>query len=155
MRQAILVGLIGANIQKSLSPAMFEDACAALGIAGHYHLMDLDRLPGRSLSDLLAAARTAGFAGVTSPPCKEAVLPLLDEVCAEARRDRRRQHRHHRCRRPHHRAQHRPHQAFAAASRRRSAATPSPAGSPCWSAPAGRAAPSPSPSSISGCSACW
>ena len=42
MRQAILVGLIGANIQKSLSPAMFEDACAALGIAGHYHLMDLD-----------------------------------------------------------------------------------------------------------------
>jgi shikimate dehydrogenase len=86
MRQAILVGLIGANIQKSLSPAMFEDACAALGIAGHYHLMDLDCLPGRSLSDLLAAARTAGFAGVNVTfPCKEAVLPLLDEVSAEAR----------------------------------------------------------------------
>jgi shikimate dehydrogenase len=86
MRQAILVGLIGANIQKSLSPAMFEDACAALGIAGHYHLMDLDRLPGRSLPDLLAAARTAGFAGVNVTfPCKEAVLPLLDEVSEEAR----------------------------------------------------------------------
>ena len=86
MRQAILVGLIGANIQKSLSPAMFEDACAALGIAGHYHLMDLDCLPGRSLPDLLAAARTAGFAGVNVTfPCKEAVLPLLDEVSAEAR----------------------------------------------------------------------
>jgi shikimate dehydrogenase len=86
MRQAILVGLIGANIQKSLSPAMFEDACAGLGIAGHYHLMDLDCLPGRSLPDLLAAARTAGFAGVNVTfPCKEAVLPLLDEVSAEAR----------------------------------------------------------------------
>ena len=29
MRKPILVGLIGANIQKSLSPALFEDACAA------------------------------------------------------------------------------------------------------------------------------
>lgn len=86
MRAAILVGLIGANIQKSLSPALFEDACAAAGLDGHYHLMDLDRLPGRRLPDLLAAARTAGFAGVNVTfPCKEAVLPLLDEVSPEAR----------------------------------------------------------------------
>lgn len=86
MRAAILVGLIGANIQKSLSPALFEHACAAAGLAGHYHLMDLDRLPGRRLPDLLAAARTAGFAGVNVTfPCKEAVLPLLDEVSPEAR----------------------------------------------------------------------
>ena len=86
MRAAILVGLIGANIQKSLSPVLFEDACAAAGLAGHYHLMDLDRLPGRRLPDLLAAARAAGFAGVNVTfPCKEAVLPLLDEVSPEAR----------------------------------------------------------------------
>ncbi len=86
MRTAILVGLIGANIQKSLSPALFEDACSAAGLAGHYHLMDLDHLPGRGLTDLLAAARTAGFAGVNVTfPCKEAVLPLLDEVSPEAR----------------------------------------------------------------------
>lgn len=81
-----LVGLIGANIQKSLSPMLHEDAFAAAGIRGHYHLMDLDQLPGRKLADLLEAARAAGFAGVNVTfPCKEAVVPLLDEVSAEAR----------------------------------------------------------------------
>jgi shikimate dehydrogenase len=86
MRAAILVGLIGSNIQGSLSPALFEDACAAAGLVGHYHLMDLDRLAGRRLSDLLAAARVAGFAGLNiTYPCKEAVLPLLDTISPEAR----------------------------------------------------------------------
>jgi shikimate dehydrogenase len=81
-----LVGLIGANIEKSLSPLLHEDAFAAAGIRGHYHLMDLDRLPGRMLADLLGAAATSGFAGVNvTYPCKEAVLPLLDAVSAEAR----------------------------------------------------------------------
>jgi shikimate dehydrogenase len=42
MGRRLLIGLIGANIQGSLSPAMHEDAFAAAGIAGHYHLMDLD-----------------------------------------------------------------------------------------------------------------
>lgn len=85
MNVGMLVGLIGANIQKSLSPALFEDACAAAGRRGHYHLMDLDRLPGRTLAELLAAARVAGFAGVNvTYPCKEAVLPMLDEVSPEA-----------------------------------------------------------------------
>ena len=81
-----LVGLIGANIQKSLSPALHEDAFAAAGINGHYHLMDLDLLPGRRVGELLDAARIVGFAGVNVTfPCKEAVVPLLDEVSAEAR----------------------------------------------------------------------
>ncbi len=78
VQQRMLVGLIGANIQKSLSPALFEDACAAVGIRGHYHLMDLDHLPGRNLEGLLNAARTAGFRGVNvTYPCKEAVLRCL------------------------------------------------------------------------------
>jgi shikimate dehydrogenase len=82
----ILVGLIGANIQKSLSPALQEDACAAAGMHGHYHLMDLDVLASRSLNSLLDAVRATGFAGVNvTYPCKEAVLPLLDDVSAEAR----------------------------------------------------------------------
>ncbi len=84
--QRMLVGLIGANIGKSLSPALHEDAFSAAGIRGHYHLMDLDRLPRRRLDDLLCAARDAGFAGVNiTYPCKEAVLPLLDDLSAEAR----------------------------------------------------------------------
>ena len=44
----MLVGLIGANIQKSLSPALQEDACGQRACDGHYHLMDLDVLPGRA-----------------------------------------------------------------------------------------------------------
>ena len=80
-----LVGLIGTNIQKSLAPFLHEDAFAAAGLVGHYHLMDVDMLPGRTLPDLLSAARTVGFAGVNiTHPFKEAVIPLLDEVSREA-----------------------------------------------------------------------
>jgi len=81
----LLVGLVGANIMRSLSPALHQDAFAAAGIGGYYHLMDLDRLPGRRLEGLLAAAKTAGFAGINVTfPCKQAVMPLLDEMSADA-----------------------------------------------------------------------
>jgi len=83
--QRSLVGLIGANIMSSLSPALQEDAFAAAGIRGTYHLMDLDRLPGRRLEHLLAAVKAAGFDGINVTfPCKQAVVPLLDEVSVEA-----------------------------------------------------------------------
>lgn len=86
MRKRCLVGLIGANIQHSLSPALHEDAFAAAGIVGHYHLMDLDLLgPRADLARLVDAVRVAGFAGVNvTHPCKEKVLPLLDEIAEEA-----------------------------------------------------------------------
>ena len=81
-----LTGLIGANILKSLAPALHIDAFAAVGVAGHYHLMDADHLPGRTLRDLLDAARTAGFLGVNITfPFKQAVVPLLDALSPEAR----------------------------------------------------------------------
>jgi shikimate dehydrogenase len=80
-----LIGLIGANIMGSLSPALHEDALKAAGIRGHYHLMDLDRLPGRRLEHLFEAVKTAGFDGVNVTfPCKQAVVSLLDEQSAEA-----------------------------------------------------------------------
>jgi shikimate dehydrogenase len=86
-RARCLVGLIGSNIARSLSPALHEDAFAAADIVGHYHLMDVSVLPGRRLDDLLSAARTAGFAGVNvTHPFKEAVLPLLDAVAPDAAR---------------------------------------------------------------------
>jgi shikimate dehydrogenase len=85
-RHAKLIGLIGANIMKSLSPALHEDAFAAHGIKGHYHLMDFDRLPGRGLEQLLLSVKPVGFSGVNVTfPVKQAVLPLLDEVSADAR----------------------------------------------------------------------
>lgn len=85
MTSRMLVGLIGTNIGKSLAPALHDDAFAAAGVAGHYHLMDVSTLPGRRLEDLLAAARMAGFAGVNiTHPFKEAVIPLLDAVSGEA-----------------------------------------------------------------------
>ena len=43
----LLLGLIGAKIQKSLPPVLQEDACAAASMHGHYHLMDLEVLTGR------------------------------------------------------------------------------------------------------------
>lgn len=85
MTRRSLVGLIGANIMKSLSPALHEDAFEAAGIRGHYHLMDFDRLPGRRLENLLHAVKCAGFDGINVTfPCKQAVIPLLDEVAVEA-----------------------------------------------------------------------
>lgn len=86
MQKRTLIGLVGTNILQSLAPALHEDALAAAGVAGHYHLMDLDVLKGRSLADILMAVRMAGFAGINvTHPFKEAVLPLLDQVSPEAR----------------------------------------------------------------------
>jgi shikimate dehydrogenase len=84
MSARMLVGLIGMDIGGSLSPALHEDAFAAAGMVGHYHLMDAAR-PRRGLPELLAAVRLAGFSGVNVTfPFKEAVMALLDEVSPEA-----------------------------------------------------------------------
>ncbi len=81
----ILIGLIGANIMGSLSPALFADAFAAAGIDGFYHLMDVDRLRGRRLVQMLDALKVAGFAGTNiTYPFKQDIIPLLDAVDPEA-----------------------------------------------------------------------
>jgi shikimate dehydrogenase len=81
----VLLGLIGANIMGSLSPAIFADAFAAAGIDGYYHLMDTDRMPGRTLPKLLDAVKTAGFSGVNiTYPYKQDIIPLLDAIDPEA-----------------------------------------------------------------------
>ncbi len=84
-RRRILVGLIGRNIQGSLSPALFADAFAAAGIDGYYHLLDADRLPGRRLPQLFEAIKAAGFAGANiTYPFKQDIIALLDAVDPEA-----------------------------------------------------------------------
>jgi shikimate dehydrogenase len=81
-----LLGLIGVNIMNSLSPLLIEDAFDAAGIKGYYHLMDLDRLPGQDLKSTFAAAKCSGFNGLNiTRPFKETIIPLLDEISAEAR----------------------------------------------------------------------
>lgn len=83
----LLVGLIGAGIQLSLTPAMQEEEARCHGLRLHYQLIDLDRTPGslQELPALLTAARIMGFAGLNiTYPCKQAVLPLLDELSPEA-----------------------------------------------------------------------
>ena len=81
-----LTGLVGANIMQSLSPALHEDAFAAAGIAGHYHLIDVERLhEPAGLADLVRSVKLLGFSGVNVTfPFKEQVVPLLDQVSAEA-----------------------------------------------------------------------
>jgi quinate/shikimate dehydrogenase (NAD+) len=84
-KRRMLVGLLGANIQGSMSPALFADAFAAAGIDGYYHLLDADRLAERRLPQLLGAVKTAGFAGVNiTYPFKQDIIPLLDAVDPEA-----------------------------------------------------------------------
>jgi shikimate dehydrogenase len=83
----LLVGLIGAGIQLSLTPAMQEEEARHHGLRLHYQLIDLDRTPGSlaQLPALLTAARIMGFAGLNiTYPCKQAVVPLLDEVSPQA-----------------------------------------------------------------------
>jgi shikimate dehydrogenase len=84
-KRRMLVGLIGVNIQGSMSPALFADAFAAAGIDGYYHLLDADRLADPRLPQLLSAVKTAGFAGVNvTYPFKQDIIALLDAVDPEA-----------------------------------------------------------------------
>lgn len=83
----LLVGLIGAGIQQSLTPAMQEEEARQHGLRLHYQLIDLDRTPGSQarLPTLLTAARIMGFAGLNvTYPCKQAVLQLLDTLSPQA-----------------------------------------------------------------------
>jgi shikimate dehydrogenase len=83
-----LVGLIGAGIQQSLTPAMHEAEARHHGLNLHYQLIDLAtaKVGADKLALLLEAAKIMGFAGLNiTYPCKQAVMPLLDEVSDEAR----------------------------------------------------------------------
>ena len=83
-----LVGLIGSGIQRSLTPAMHEEEARHHGLRLHYQLIDLDVTGAtvEALPTLISAVRTMGFAGLNiTYPCKQAVIPLLDDLSEEAR----------------------------------------------------------------------
>jgi shikimate dehydrogenase len=72
--RSVLVGLIGSGIQASRTPAMHEREGAEQGLRYIYKLINL-----------VTAARRMGFAGLNiTHPCKQAVIPLLDELTPDA-----------------------------------------------------------------------
>ncbi|HML11819.1 MAG TPA: shikimate dehydrogenase [Xanthobacteraceae bacterium] len=86
--RSVLVGLIGSGIQASRTPALHEREGAAQGLAYVYKIIDLDTLglTAKALPELLTAARRFGFAGLNiTHPCKQAVIPLLDDLSPDAR----------------------------------------------------------------------
>ncbi|QOZ79978.1 shikimate dehydrogenase [Bradyrhizobium sp. CCBAU 53351] len=81
----LLTGLIGAPIASSASPAMHERAAEALGLRGHYQLIEVAGADAAGLRMMLEGVRRLGFAGVNVTfPYKEAVVPLLDELAPTA-----------------------------------------------------------------------
>ncbi len=85
---SFLCGLIGAGIQASRTPAMHEREADEQGLRYVYKLIDLDALGlgVEALPELLVAAKRMGFAGLNiTYPCKQAIIPLLDELSEDAR----------------------------------------------------------------------
>jgi len=81
------VGLIGAGIGRSLTPAMHMREGEHCGLSYQYDLIDLEAR-GLSVSDLPALideAEAAGFAGLNiTHPCKQAAVALVDELSPDA-----------------------------------------------------------------------
>ena len=84
----LLCGLIGAGIQGSRSPALHQGEAAAQGLELVYKLIDFDELAVglEALPGLVSDAVRKGYRGLNITfPCKQAVMPLLHDISAEAR----------------------------------------------------------------------
>lgn len=81
-------GLIGAGIQASLTPAMHMREGAAQGLSYEYSLIDLNQRGATpaDLPQLLREAELNGLSGLNiTHPCKQLIIPFLDELSDEAR----------------------------------------------------------------------
>ena len=84
---AYLLGLIGSGIQASRTPAMHEREGARRGFRTIYRLIDITTLglTAAALPELLTNCQRLGFNGLNiTHPCKQAVIPLLDELSEDA-----------------------------------------------------------------------
>jgi shikimate dehydrogenase len=87
LKPSFLVGLIGSGIAASRTPPMHEAADDAAGIRYIYKKIDLTelKLGVEALPELLTAAKRMGFNGLNvTHPCKQAIMPLLDELSPDA-----------------------------------------------------------------------
>ncbi|HEY8705339.1 MAG TPA: shikimate dehydrogenase [Gaiellaceae bacterium] len=85
--ERFVVGLVGAGIGTSASPALHEAEADALGLRYAYQVLDLDDLglAAEEIGELLEAARRMGFRGLNiTHPCKQLVVDYLDELSPEA-----------------------------------------------------------------------
>ncbi len=83
----IVVGLIGAGIGGSFSPALHEREASLLGFDYVYRLLDLDELelPASDVGELVRGARREGLRGLNvTHPCKQLVVPELDDLSPAA-----------------------------------------------------------------------
>lgn len=84
---SVLAGLVGAGIAASRTPRLHEREGAEHGLRYIYRLIDLDQLglDSGALPDILTAAQRFGFSGLNvTHPCKQTVIPFLDELSPEA-----------------------------------------------------------------------
>lgn len=87
--ESYLIGLIGDGVVPSLTPPMHEREGAAHGLLYLYRPIDIAVLgiPAESVGELVAAARNLGYNGLNiTHPCKQLVIPHLDEVDDDAAR---------------------------------------------------------------------
>jgi shikimate dehydrogenase len=86
-RERHVVGLVGAGIGPSLSPALHEREGAAHGLDYSYRRFDIARLgvgPG-DVGAIVEQARRDGFSGLNvTHPCKQLVIPHLDALSPDA-----------------------------------------------------------------------
>ncbi|MGW4566387.1 shikimate dehydrogenase [Streptomyces sp. NPDC004561] len=86
-KDSYLVGLIGAGIGPSLSPALHQREADRQGLRHLYRLIDIDELgmPPEAVGDLVRAARDLGFDGLNiTHPCKQLVIGQLDGLDPQA-----------------------------------------------------------------------
>lgn len=84
---SFVLGLIGAGIGASLTPAMQEHEGSASGLNVTYRGIDagIQRFTSADLPDVLGWARRLGFDGLNiTHPFKQAVIPLLDDLTEDA-----------------------------------------------------------------------
>ncbi|MDH6515328.1 shikimate dehydrogenase [Streptomyces sp. SAI-135] len=86
-KDSFLVGLIGAGIGPSLSPALHEREADRQGLRYLYRRIDIDVLGARpeAVGELVRAARDLGFDGLNiTHPCKQLVVGHLDGLAPQA-----------------------------------------------------------------------